>query len=218
MTVHNFRLKLADSTWQAAQHRAGQTGQPLEEIVADLLTKYAGGETEMTTYTVQQGDTLAAIARDFYGDSRKFPVIQAANKIENANQIWVGQVLLVPAIAAAPFPSPSSPTHSMQNIPTGFNPDRAGNVRAVYQFQLVDSGSAWTVTINNGTCTVGPGHTAEPDVTIGISNDDLQALARGQLNIRQAWQEGQLGLRGDAKLATRFTDMVGPWEQTPPSN
>jgi LysM repeat protein/putative sterol carrier protein len=211
MTERNLKVELADSTRQSAQRRSMQTGLSLEKIVKELLSKYARGETEMTTYTVQRGDTLSAIARRFYGDAHKYPVIQNANKINNANQIRVGQVLLIPAIAASPtVPAAPTPADYMQAISGGFKPENAKNLRAVFQFQLTDSDDAWTVQVNNEKCTVSRGKTAAPNITIGINADDLKALARGQLNPLQAWREGRIGLRGDVNLAARFTDIFGP--------
>ena len=45
------------------------------------------------TYTVQQGDTLAAIAQRF---GTTTGAIQQANGIEDPNQIFIGQVLVIP--------------------------------------------------------------------------------------------------------------------------
>ena len=45
------------------------------------------------TYTVQQGDTLAAIAQQF---GVTVEAIQAANDIEDPNEILIGQVLVIP--------------------------------------------------------------------------------------------------------------------------
>lgn len=50
----------------------------------------------MTRYTVKRGDTLGKIARKFYGDARKFPLIVSANDITNPNRLKVGQVLIIP--------------------------------------------------------------------------------------------------------------------------
>ncbi|HEX2884204.1 MAG TPA: LysM domain-containing protein, partial [Candidatus Limnocylindria bacterium] len=46
-----------------------------------------------TTYVVQQGDTLAAIAQRF---GTTVAAIQAANGIADPNEIIVGQVLVIP--------------------------------------------------------------------------------------------------------------------------
>ena len=45
------------------------------------------------SYTVQQGDTLAAIAQQF---GTTVEVLQAANGIEDPNEINIGQVLVIP--------------------------------------------------------------------------------------------------------------------------
>ena len=51
------------------------------------------------TYTVVPGDNLSKIASNHYGDSSKWRVIYEANRdlISNPNQIWPGQVLVIPA-------------------------------------------------------------------------------------------------------------------------
>ena len=54
------------------------------------------------TYTVVKGDCLWAIARKFYGNGAKYPVIYNANpnvfKGRSPNLIYVGEVLVIPAI------------------------------------------------------------------------------------------------------------------------
>lgn len=49
-----------------------------------------------STYTVEQGDTMWAIARKFYGDGSLCWALAAYNDIANANIIRVGQVLQIP--------------------------------------------------------------------------------------------------------------------------
>lgn len=52
----------------------------------------------MKTYTVVSGDTLFAIARQEYGDGTLFPLIVAANHLQNPDFIQVGQQLQVPYV------------------------------------------------------------------------------------------------------------------------
>ena len=59
----------------------------------------AGGEGwQSKTYTVQQGDTLSKIAKEFYGNASKYPQIFEANKpmLKDPDKIYPGQVLRIP--------------------------------------------------------------------------------------------------------------------------
>ena len=57
-------------------------------------------EPESQLYTVKSGDTLSKIAKAFYGDASKYPVIFEANQpmLENPDKIFVGQNLRIPAV------------------------------------------------------------------------------------------------------------------------
>lgn len=50
----------------------------------------------MTSYTVQPGDTLGKIARRFYGDASRYPLIVSANRITDPDELAVGQQLVIP--------------------------------------------------------------------------------------------------------------------------
>ncbi len=51
-------------------------------------------------HTVVKGDTLGKIAKEFYGDAMKYPVIFDANKpmLKSPDLIYPGQVLRIPAL------------------------------------------------------------------------------------------------------------------------
>ena len=123
MSTQNFAIELDDSVYQAALDRSRLEGRTLESVIADLVTTYSGGEAErvLTTYTVQRGDTLSRIARQMFGDPHKYPLIQQANNLDNPGRIWVGQVLVIPALAGkpaeAPAPGGSSPAPSAPPAP-----------------------------------------------------------------------------------------------------
>jgi nucleoid-associated protein YgaU len=55
-------------------------------------------------HEVQSGETLSAIAKKHYGDANAFNRIFEANRpmIKDANQIYPGQVLLIPDAETAP--------------------------------------------------------------------------------------------------------------------
>lgn len=58
-------------------------------------------EPEAQFYTVVSGDSLSKIAKVYYSDAMKYPVIFEANKpmLTDPNKIYPGQVLRIPPIA-----------------------------------------------------------------------------------------------------------------------
>lgn len=65
----------------------------------------------MQTYPVKRGDTLGKIARKFYGQANRFPLIVSANRIADPDRLKVGQRLIIPnaGTASAAFSTPSPP-------------------------------------------------------------------------------------------------------------
>jgi len=57
-------------------------------------------EPEAQFHTVVSGDTLGKIAKTYYGNAMKYPVIFEANKpmLEHPDRIYPGQVLRIPAL------------------------------------------------------------------------------------------------------------------------
>jgi nucleoid-associated protein YgaU len=57
-------------------------------------------EPESKFYEVKSGDTLGKIAKEFYGNASKYPVIFEANKpmLTNPDLIYPGQMLRIPNI------------------------------------------------------------------------------------------------------------------------
>ncbi|HMQ48936.1 MAG TPA: peptidoglycan-binding protein LysM [Saprospiraceae bacterium] len=53
-------------------------------------------------YEVQKGDTLSKIAKEYYGNAMKYPVIFEANKpmLKDPDLIYPGQVLRIPPLKA----------------------------------------------------------------------------------------------------------------------
>lgn len=69
------------------------------EAVDNRLT-VADPQPEAQFYTVEKGDTLSKIAKQYYGDANKYPVIFEANKpmLTHPDKIYPGQVLRIPAL------------------------------------------------------------------------------------------------------------------------
>jgi nucleoid-associated protein YgaU len=68
--------------------------------VNDMLTVEAP-QPESQWHTVVSGDKLSKIAKKFYGDANKYPVIFEANKpmLKHPDKIYPGQVLRIPPAA-----------------------------------------------------------------------------------------------------------------------
>ena len=66
-----------------------------QDVVADIQARPDGGRT----YTVQAGDTLSKIAKQFLGDASAYPKIFQANRdqLSDPDKIQPGQVLKIPA-------------------------------------------------------------------------------------------------------------------------
>jgi nucleoid-associated protein YgaU len=71
------------------------------KAVNDMLT-VATPADESKYYTVVSGDTLSKIAKQFYGNPNKYPVIFEANKpmLTHPDKIYPGQLLRIPPAAA----------------------------------------------------------------------------------------------------------------------
>jgi nucleoid-associated protein YgaU len=77
-----------------------------DDIMADLRVEpqAAQGQADRAasrTYTVQPGDTLSKISKQFYGDANKYMRIFEANrdKLKDPDKIQVGQELVIPEAA-----------------------------------------------------------------------------------------------------------------------
>ena len=85
---------------EAASESATDTGpEDTAEAAAAPVEEAAGEpvpEPAARTYTVVSGDTLWAIAEQFYGDGSKYQVIADASGISNPDLIQPGQVLTIP--------------------------------------------------------------------------------------------------------------------------
>ncbi len=68
--------------------------------VAEAGSSASSGSSagESKFYTVQSGDTLSKVSKEFYGDPNRYNAIFEANKpmLEHPDKIYPGQVLRIP--------------------------------------------------------------------------------------------------------------------------
>lgn len=70
----------------------------IAKVDDQIQVKVEKKEPEAQYYTVVKGDTLSKIAKSYYGDAMKYPVIFEANKpmLTDPDKIYPGQVLRIP--------------------------------------------------------------------------------------------------------------------------
>jgi len=69
-----------------------------------MLTTHARVEARhYVLHTMQPGESLSAVAKTYYGDYKKFPLIAAFNELEDASKLAVGKKIKVPKIDGTPF-------------------------------------------------------------------------------------------------------------------
>ena len=95
----------------AAENASAKATTVAEQVHTDAVIK--SSQPAARSYTVRSGDTLSAIAARFYGNAADWPGLYHANeaKISNPNDIYVGEVLTVPAHPTASVSS-YAPKHA----------------------------------------------------------------------------------------------------------
>lgn len=86
----------ATATSEASKNRIWDAIKKVDPNFADLKHDIEITQTDQT-YTVQPGDNLSKISKQFYGDANKYKKIADANKLDDPNKIKAGQQLIIPA-------------------------------------------------------------------------------------------------------------------------
>ena len=97
LNLEGNRLYLkATATSEASKNRIWDSIKKVDPNFADLKHDIQFSQTDQT-YTVQPGDSLSKISKQFYGDATKFKKIADANKLDDPDKIKAGQQLIIPA-------------------------------------------------------------------------------------------------------------------------
>lgn len=87
-----------------------------------------------------------------------------------------------------------------------FNPDAAGDMDEIFQYDIEDEGS-WHILIKQAHCKVSPADATEPSVTLSMSKDTLASVISGETDGMQAFMMGDIKASGDVMLAARLTEL-----------
>ena len=73
-----------------------QTEQSQTEKQAESTEMVKEADAAQTTYIVKKGDTIMSICKKYYGNTEKLNEIIAANNIEDADKLYIGQEIKLP--------------------------------------------------------------------------------------------------------------------------
>ena len=93
----------------------------------------------------------------------------------------------------------------VRELASYFSPKAAGDLKAVIQFNLVDTeDGAWQLMIDNGTCRAVAGVHSAPDLTMTMTQDVFLGVALQRVSAREAFQRKLILTEGSPELLARF--------------
>ncbi|MBT8272762.1 MAG: peptidoglycan-binding protein LysM [Bacteroidia bacterium] len=113
-TINDLQLQVENLNVHIDDDRASVSGMAHDQATREKVVLVIGNsegiasvddqmtvehsEPEAQFHTVVSGDSLSKIAREYYGDAMKYPVIFEANKpmLTDPDKIYPGQVLRIP--------------------------------------------------------------------------------------------------------------------------
>ncbi len=116
-TIKDLKLEVEDLKIQIDDDMATVTGQAHDQSTKEKVVLVIGNtngiasvddqmsvehaEPEAQFHTVIKGDTLGKIAKKYYGNAMKYPLIFDANKpmLTDPDKIYPGQVLRIPSLS-----------------------------------------------------------------------------------------------------------------------
>jgi putative sterol carrier protein len=106
------------------------------------------------------------------------------------------------------MPIPETAQEAIESLPLAFQPDKAKEMDATFQFELTgEGGGTWVAKIANGQCTVTEGGIDKPGATISMEAADYVAIAQGELDMARAFMGGKIKVKGDMGLVMKLPDL-----------
>lgn len=91
----------------------------------------------------------------------------------------------------------------VQKLPERFNAEQAGDLTAVFQFQVSDA-QPFFISIDQGTCTGSFGEHDDPNVVLHLDEQTLIGIVSGEIGGMGAFMKGTLRAEGNVMLATKL--------------
>lgn len=104
----------------------------------------------------------------------------------------------------------------MEEIDTALekDPTYAGDLEAVFQFQLLDEDpGVYQVILNGENSYTAEGEKEEADCILNMSSEDLVKLAQGELNGTTAFMSGRLKIKGNMGLALKLQSVLATYNK-----
>jgi putative sterol carrier protein len=96
----------------------------------------------------------------------------------------------------------------MEHMPEAFVSEKAVGLKALLQMRFTGAEPGdWIITIQDSKCTVEPGTTPKPQLTLTMDSQDYKDMIFGKLNSMTAFMQGKIKLNGDISLAMRFASL-----------
>ncbi len=203
--VFVFKLTQPESAWTLdlkngkGSVTAGATGKAdctLELTDADFLAMTTGKADPQKLY--------------FGGKLKVTGNVLASQKLTFLQKIDPAEVAAPASSAAAPGGSAPQGEGSASALfrtlqeRLAKSPELAVEVGALLQFQITSPESAWAVDLRGALGTVTQGTQAEAAATLRLADEDLLALAKGEVAARELYMKGRLRIDGDVRVAQRL--------------
>lgn len=142
-------------------------------------------------------------------------VILSGAAVELYKEVPADKPKAAPAKAAA-APAPAAPAPAAAAKITGGdvfyairdhverNPDLVNTVSTVFQFNLKNPDSSWTIDLKSGKGSVTEGKAATADVTLDISDEDFMAMTSGAADPQKLFMTGKLKISGNVMASQKL--------------
>jgi len=102
----------------------------------------------------------------------------------------------------------TTPDQVVQEMPSYFLPEKAGNTNATIQFDLSGANQGkWFLKIADGKAESGKAEVEQPNMTMLADSQDFVKIFTGKMDPTSAFMSGKLKIKGDMGLAMKMQAM-----------